>query len=243
MRTVSSGETGTQNEFGDKQLVADLMAEGIIRDRMKGCRYVGVISSEEDPVETVLFPPPQATHENGVYSVAFDPLDGSSIIGSNFAVGSIFGIWNGRGFLGKSGKEMAGAAYAVYGPRTVLVCAFPVPDGANNGRLVYEFTLFRDKEGHSKWILSKDDMYLSEEKKLFAPANLRASKENEEYAKLMMYWMNSQYTLRYTGGMVPDIHNIVTKVRLVEYFVVAQHCLHNNTNICCIHSSFVIWHV
>ena len=230
MRTVSSGETGTQNEFGDKQLVADLMAEGIIRDRMKGCKYVGVISSEEDPVETVLFPP-QSTQltqeqEKCVYSVAFDPLDGSSIIGSNFAVGSIFGIWNGRGFLGKSGKEMAGAAYAVYGPRTVLVCAFPVHNGGDNGRTVHEFTLFQSKDGHSQWILSKADMRLSEEKKLFAPANLRASKENEEYSNLMMYWMNSQYTLRYTGGMVPDIHNIVTKVSMAEWFaLIQQHCL------------------
>ena len=27
------------------------------------------------------------------YIVTFDPLDGSSIIGTNFSVGSIFGIW------------------------------------------------------------------------------------------------------------------------------------------------------
>lgn len=29
------------------------------------------------------------------YSVAFDPLDGSSIIDTNFAVGTIWGVWPG----------------------------------------------------------------------------------------------------------------------------------------------------
>jgi fructose-1,6-bisphosphatase len=33
--------------------------------------------------------------EGGGFSVGFDPLDGSSIIDSNFSVGSIFGIWPG----------------------------------------------------------------------------------------------------------------------------------------------------
>ncbi len=57
--------------------------------------------------------------------VAFDPLDGSSIVGANFAVGSIFGIWPGDELIGRKGSEQAAAVYAVYGPRTVLVVAWP----------------------------------------------------------------------------------------------------------------------
>ncbi len=34
------------------------------------------------------------------YSVAFDPLDGSSIIDTNFAVGTIWGIWPGDRSVG-----------------------------------------------------------------------------------------------------------------------------------------------
>lgn len=56
--------------------------------------------------------------------VAFDPLDGSSIIAANFAVGSIFGIWPGGSLLGMTGCQQAAAAYSVYGPRTVLVIAY-----------------------------------------------------------------------------------------------------------------------
>jgi sedoheptulose-bisphosphatase len=36
------------------------------------------------------------------YSVAFDPLDGSSIIDSNFAVGTIWGTWPGNKLTGNS---------------------------------------------------------------------------------------------------------------------------------------------
>ena len=39
------------------------------------------------------------------FSVAFDPLDGSSIVDTNFAVGSIVGIWPGQGLLNRTGRE------------------------------------------------------------------------------------------------------------------------------------------
>ena len=41
------------------------------------------------------------------FSVAFDPLDGSSIVDTNFSVGTIFGIWPGdklKGITGASGS-------------------------------------------------------------------------------------------------------------------------------------------
>lgn len=57
------------------------------------------------------------------YSVAFDPLDGSSIIDTNFAVGTIFGVWPGNRLVGVTGRELASAGMAVYGPRTTMTVA------------------------------------------------------------------------------------------------------------------------
>ena len=57
--------------------------------------------------------------------MAFDPLDGSSIVDASFAVGAIFGIWEGPGLLGRTGAEQVAAAYAVYGPRTSIILAHP----------------------------------------------------------------------------------------------------------------------
>ena len=42
------------------------------------------------------------------YSVAFDPLDGSSIVDTNFAVGTIFGVWPGDVLTGITGRQQVG---------------------------------------------------------------------------------------------------------------------------------------
>ncbi len=39
------------------------------------------------------------------FSVAFDPLDGSSIVDTNFAVGTIFGVWPGADLKGITGRQ------------------------------------------------------------------------------------------------------------------------------------------
>jgi fructose-1,6-bisphosphatase len=78
--TASTKETGTSNTFGDSQLEADMVTQTILMESFGKCKDVAVVSSEESPSDTVL-------SENGKYSVAFDPLDGSSIIPSNFSVG------------------------------------------------------------------------------------------------------------------------------------------------------------
>lgn len=79
MRTAAVHETGTCNALGDKQLVADVEADGRIMAALRGCDAVATASSEEQPEDLTL--------GGSGYSVAFDPLDGSSIIAANWAVG------------------------------------------------------------------------------------------------------------------------------------------------------------
>lgn len=43
---------------------------------------------------------------------------------------------------------------------------------------------------------------------MFSPGNLRATFDNPEYEKLLSYWIGEKYTLRYTGGMVPDVFQV-----------------------------------
>ena len=49
------------------------------------------------------------------------------------------------------------------------------------------------------------------EGKLFAPGNLRATFDNANYERLFAYYLGEKYTLRYTGGMVPDVFQIIVK--------------------------------
>ena len=52
---------------------------------------------------------------------------------------------------------------------------------------------------------------ISADSKIFSPANLRVAQDSPQYAKLVDYWMENRYTLRYTGGLVPDICQQFTK--------------------------------
>ena len=54
--------------------------------------------------------------------VTFDPIDGSTVMDANFSVASVFAIWESQGDLnGLTGRNMVGAALAVYGSRTTIV--------------------------------------------------------------------------------------------------------------------------
>lgn len=47
--------------------------------------------------------------------------------------------------------------------------------------------------------------------KVFAPANLRASQDDGAYSGLVERFMRERYTLRYSGGLVPDVCQLLTR--------------------------------
>lgn len=80
---------------------------------MKSSGVVAGYASEETPVKNII-------NEEGEYFVTFDPVDGSSVIDTNFSVGSIYGIWATTEVEGKTGRSLVGAALAIYGTRTTI---------------------------------------------------------------------------------------------------------------------------
>lgn len=91
IRTASCDKMACFNEFGDEQLAIDILANNVLFQNLKDSGVVATASSEETPTEDPM--------GGEGFSVAFDPLDGSSIIDTNFAVGTIFGIWPGSRYL------------------------------------------------------------------------------------------------------------------------------------------------
>jgi sedoheptulose-bisphosphatase len=89
-----------------------------------------------------------------------------------------------------------------YGPRTTAILT--MDDG------VYEFTLQGTKVA-CDWICSRENIVIAQEAKTFAPANFRASQDLPGYSDLIEYWMEKRLTLRYTGGLVPDMYRQFTK--------------------------------
>jgi sedoheptulose-bisphosphatase len=183
------------NAFGDRQLTVDVIADDLLWDLAKSSKLVCEASSEEEP-EIV------KTNPDGQYVLCWDPLDGSSIVDNNWAVGTIVGVWDkSTGLIGATGRDQVMSLVALYGPRTTVFMT--MDDG------VYEFTLGPGQQ----WICSREKVEIKTDCKIFAPANLRAAQEVEGYAKLIDHYMTNRYTLRYSGGLVPDVCQQFTKLQ------------------------------
>merc|ERR1719182_709247 len=177
-----------ESVFGDVQLGVDVLADDLMWDVCKTEPLIKAGASEEEPEVREM-------HADGKFCVCWDPLDGSSIVDNNWAVGTILGIWpSSTGILGATGRDQKASLVALYGPRTTVFVT--LDDG------VYEFTY--GANGVDGWICSRDRVEIQQESKIFAPANMRAAQDLPDYAKLIDYWMTNKYTLRYSGGLAPD---------------------------------------
>ncbi|KAM0023574.1 putative sedoheptulose-bisphosphatase [Helianthus debilis subsp. tardiflorus] len=195
VRTASCGGTACVNSFGDEQLAVDMLADKLLFDALSHSHVCKYACSEEVPELQDMGGPIE-----GGFSVAFDPLDGSSIVDTNFTVGTIFGVWPGDKLTGVTGRDQVAAAMGIYGPRTTYVIAIKGVPGT------HEFLLLDE----GKWQHVKETTEIGEGK-MFSPGNLRATFDNPDYDKLINYYVKEKYTLRYTGGMVPDVNQIIVK--------------------------------
>ncbi|CAM1507637.1 Fc.00g072780.m01.CDS01 [Cosmosporella sp. VM-42] len=200
---------GNSNAFGDEQLNVDLLAEDILRKAIDKCPVIRTASSEEDPIERPTSNQQvQASDSNyESYTVAFDPLDGSSIIGPNWSVGTIIGIWDGVTSLNQPSEKQVAAILGVYGPRTLAIVALRVPETAP---ICFEVSLEDSQEirvVRSGIRFAKPPF----KARYFAPANLRAAAESEKYLELVTRFVREKYTLRYSGGLIPDLFHALVK--------------------------------
>ncbi|MBA4336248.1 fructose-bisphosphatase class I [bacterium] len=194
MQTGDLGMAGTSNMYGEEQLSLDVLSNQIFVKELEDCSYATCLASEEMD-EMCKIP----SEKKGKYAVVFDPLDGSSLVNANFSIGSIFGIYNSDEIIGLKGDDQVASLVVVYGPRVTLIYT------ARKG--VHEFIL----NAVGEFILSNEDIKVEKVAKHFSPGNLRAVASEKKYKKLMDHWMNGEYTLRYSGGMVPDINHIFMK--------------------------------
>lgn len=180
-----TGYAENENASGDIQLKLDIKSDYIIEEEFSKLKEVKAIVSEERESIDVL-------NEFGRYYVAYDPLDGSSLVDTNLSVGSIFGIYDGK----LEGSSLIASAYVVYGPRIELVIAYE------------QVELFRlNSKNEWKFI---QNIHLHKKGKLNACGATQAGWTM--YHKAMIDSLFAEgYRLRYSGGMVPDLHQILIK--------------------------------
>ena len=200
---------GSSNTFGDAQLSVDVIADELMWVKCRNSAVVAYGASEEEPEIKKCNP-------DGEFTVCWDPLDGSSIVDNNWAVGTMIGIWGSKsgsgddGLIGATGRDQITSLVALYGPRTTVLVA--LEDG------VYEFSYGCTPEGcelpdgtFEPWICSRSQIKISEDCKIFSPANMRAAQDVPGYKKLLDHYMENKFTLRYSGGLVPDVYQQFTK--------------------------------
>ncbi len=196
IRAGNTGKCGSENSFGESQVAMDVLADDIIAEELKRSELARLVVSEER--ENVLeFDAPR-----GDFLVAYDPLDGSSLVNVNCSIGSIFGIWdNAKDILGsKVDENFVASCYAVYGPRITFVIAI-------KDKGVHEFEL----NDVGEFILVEEGLKLETDSKYFAPGNLRCCSEDPKFKSWVDDCIMSGKTLRYSGGMVPDLNHILLK--------------------------------
>lgn len=192
VRTGDLGVAGTSNLYGEEQLALDVLSDRIMRKRLQHSGVVCNIASEE--MEDIF---QVSSNPKGMFSVAYDPLDGSSLVDVNLAVGTIVGIYQGDDLL-QPGRNMVGAVYILYGPRVSMVYSV--------GKGVFEFTMNQLME----YTLTRENVQMKPSGDIYSPGGLR-KKYSEGNERFIRYLEEKGSKLRYSGGFVPDINQVLMK--------------------------------
>jgi fructose-1,6-bisphosphatase I len=182
---------GFENIYGEEQLALDRSSDDILRSQLKFSGFVREYASEEQP--DIM----QIGKGDEQYSITADPLDGSSLVDTNLAIGTIIGIY--KGPLCDIGEnDIVAAMYITYGPLITLVYSA--------GKGTHEFVLNREGE----YVLSEEDITLSDKGSIYSLGGLRKDwlPEHRNYVEFLE---EEGYKLRYSGGFVPDINQILIK--------------------------------
>lgn len=173
------------NASGDMQLEVDVEADRIFQKALLELPSVKAICSEEQ--EEICY----SNNKNAPYIIAYDPLDGSSLIDSNLSIGSIFGIYNEE----LKPSSLIASGYIVYGPRLEMVVA-------------QEQVLHYRYDG-AQW-RNLGVLQLNTKGRINAPGGTQKHWESKHKTMIESLFMQG-YRLRYSGGMVPDLHQILVK--------------------------------
>lgn len=192
VRTGDLGVAGTSNLYGEEQLALDVLSDRILRKRLVHSGVVCNIASEE--MDEVFNAQPSGP---GLYSVAYDPLDGSSLVDVNLSIGTILSIYSGCDLF-QEGRKQVAALYLLYGPRVSMVYS------VGNG--VHEFTM----NSLMEFTLSRENISMEPSGDIHAPGGLR-KKYSPGTEKFVSYLEAKGSKLRYSGGFVPDINQVLMK--------------------------------
>jgi fructose-1,6-bisphosphatase I len=204
------GSAESENVQGEVQKKLDVITNDIMVNALNWTGHLAGMASEE--VDDIIAIPAQ--YPKGKYLALFDPLDGSSNIDVNLAVGTIFSILHCRegieptveDFLIK-GVEQVCAGFVLYGPSTMMVLT--------TGHGVNGFTLDQDI---GEFILTHPAMRLPEETTEFAinMSNQRfweppVKRYIDECLQGIEGPRGKNFNMRWIASLVAEVYRILTR--------------------------------
>ncbi|MGL2414481.1 class 1 fructose-bisphosphatase [Helicobacter pylori] len=175
--------TKLENSSGDTPIKADLALDKFLEENFLSLENIKSVFSEEK--ETPV------TKENGSYLIAYDPLDGSSVMEANFLVGTIIGIYE----KDYKAQNLVASLYVVFGHKIELVVALEE---------VYRYAFYQNKFHFIETIVLENK------------GKIIASGGNQKdfslgLKKALEGFFAENYRLRYSGSMVADVHHVLVK--------------------------------
>ncbi|WP_187913520.1 class 1 fructose-bisphosphatase [Helicobacter pylori] len=175
--------TKLENSSGDTPIKADLALDKFLEENFLSLENVKSVFSEEK--ETPV------TKENGSYLIAYDPLDGSSVMEANFLVGTIIGVYE----KDYKAQNLVASLYVVFGHKIELVVALEE---------VYRYAFYQNKFHFIETIVLENK------------GKIVASGGNQKdfslgLKKALEGFFAENYRLRYSGSMVADVHHVLIK--------------------------------
>ncbi|OPG19210.1 class 1 fructose-bisphosphatase [Helicobacter pylori] len=175
--------TKLENSSGDTPIKADLALDKFLEENFLSLENVKSVFSEEK--ETPV------TKENGSYLIAYDPLDGSSVMEANFLVGTIIGVYE----KDYKAQNLAASLYVVFGHKIELVVALEE---------VYRYAFYQNKFHFIETIV------LENKGKIIASGGNQKD-FSSGLKKALEGFFAKNYRLRYSGSMVADVHHVLIK--------------------------------
>ncbi|MHA1178154.1 class 1 fructose-bisphosphatase [Psychrobacter faecalis] len=208
------GEAGNQNVQGEEQKKLDVLANDLLLEALANNAHCAGVASEELDDAT-------PANADGSLLVLFDPLDGSSNIDINMAVGTIFSIlpYQRQGQVSENsdflqaGNQQLAAGYLLYGTSTVL--ALTIADN------VVMFSLDPDS---NDYVLIEEDVQIDADTSEYA---INASNYRYWQAPMQQYIdeliagktgvRGRDFNTRWVAAMVGDVHRILCRGGLFTY--------------------------
>ncbi|WQW49509.1 class 1 fructose-bisphosphatase [Helicobacter pylori] len=175
--------TQLENSSGDTPIKADLALDKFLEENFLSLENIKSVFSEEK--ETPV------TKENGSYLIAYDPLDGSSVMEANFLVGTIIGVYE----KDYKAQNLVASLYVVFGHKIELVVALDK---------VYRYAFYQNKFHFIETIVLENKGKIVASGGNQKDFSLGLKKALEEF-------FAENYRLRYSGSMVADVHHVLVK--------------------------------